>query len=193
MEDAHTNDITQVHDGHLFLAPVEAPISILDIGTGTGTWAMEMADQFPGALVIGTDLSPIQPMWVPPNLQFEVSDCEDDWNFSSQFDLIHMRNMSGAISDWTRLLSQAHRFLKHEGWLDTANFDVWLESNNGALPEDSALARWRSLLAEGISRAGKDPRSARLVRERVEAAGFSSVTEEIFKVCDALREFAGFN
>lgn len=182
--------MTQVHDGRLFLAPIQAPLSILDIGTGTGTWAMEMADQFPGALVIGTDLSPIQPMWVPPNLQFEVSDCEDDWTFSSQFDLIHLRNMSGAITDWPKLLSQAHQFLKHEGWLDTANFHIWLESNNGALPEDSALARWRSLLAEGITRTGKDPHSARLVRERVEAAGFVSVTEDIVKVSDVSAEFA---
>ena len=39
---------------------------VLDIGTGTGVWAMDMADEYrlDGAEVIGTDLSPIQPRLV---------------------------------------------------------------------------------------------------------------------------------
>lgn len=49
--------------GNLHLAPIVDPKTILDIGTGTGIWAMEMADRFPEATVIGTDLSPVQPMW----------------------------------------------------------------------------------------------------------------------------------
>lgn len=38
----------------------DAP-TVLDIGTGTGLWAMDMADRYPGGEVVGTDLSPIQP------------------------------------------------------------------------------------------------------------------------------------
>ena len=49
--------------GNLHFAPLVNPKNILDIGTGTGIWAMEMADQYPDAMVIGTDLSPVQPMW----------------------------------------------------------------------------------------------------------------------------------
>lgn len=46
------------------LAPIgEKPSRILDIGTGTGIWAVEMADEYPGAEIIGTDLSPTQPSW----------------------------------------------------------------------------------------------------------------------------------
>lgn len=29
----------------------------------------DFADEHPGAEVIGTDISPIQPKWVPPNLK----------------------------------------------------------------------------------------------------------------------------
>ena len=48
----------------LFLAPiVEKPSSILDIGTGTGIWAIEMGDDYPDTDIIGTDLSPTQPSW----------------------------------------------------------------------------------------------------------------------------------
>lgn len=47
--------------GHLHLAPLPSPGRILDIGTGSGIWAMQMAEQYPESMVIGTDLSPVQP------------------------------------------------------------------------------------------------------------------------------------
>jgi methylase of polypeptide subunit release factors len=44
-----------LHD-QLYIAPLKDPRRILDIGTGSGIWAVEMADKFPEAEVIGTDL-----------------------------------------------------------------------------------------------------------------------------------------
>lgn len=41
----------------------KAPKNILDVGTGTGMWAIEMADEYPEADIVGTDLSPTQPSW----------------------------------------------------------------------------------------------------------------------------------
>ena len=32
-------------------------------------YSSEFADMFPNASVVGTDLAPIQPSWVPPNLE----------------------------------------------------------------------------------------------------------------------------
>ena len=67
-------------DGELFRAPIPPdPHRVLDFGTGTGIWAMDFADQFPSAEVVGTDLSPIQPMWVQPNCRFYVDDVESEW------------------------------------------------------------------------------------------------------------------
>ena len=59
-------------DERLHIAPITTPRRILDLGTGTGIWAVEIAEKFPNASVIGNDLSAIQPRWVPPNLSFEV-------------------------------------------------------------------------------------------------------------------------
>ena len=52
---------------------------------------MDFADEFPSAAVIGTDLSPIQPSWVPPNAKFVIEDAESDWLYSpaKAFDYIH--------------------------------------------------------------------------------------------------------
>ncbi|KAF9641557.1 Zinc finger MYND-type protein [Lasiodiplodia theobromae] len=41
--------------------------SVLDVGCGTGAWTIAFADAHPDAHVIGTDLSPVQPAFVPPN------------------------------------------------------------------------------------------------------------------------------
>lgn len=37
---------------------------------------MVVGDQYPAANILGMDLSPIQPEWVPPNVQFVVDDVE---------------------------------------------------------------------------------------------------------------------
>jgi len=50
------------------------PRRILEVGTGTGAWALDMAAEFPDAEIIGTDLSPVQPRYVPDNVQFLIED-----------------------------------------------------------------------------------------------------------------------
>ncbi|RDW71024.1 hypothetical protein BP6252_07587 [Coleophoma cylindrospora] len=134
-------------EGRLFLSPVQNPQHVLDVGTGTGIWAMDVADEFPSAHVIATDLSPIQPEWVPPNLDFEISDCESDWDYSAQFDLIHIQNLNGAIANWPRLLEQACASLKPGGWLEVSNMDGPY-SNDGDLPVGSSCAEWSARLYE---------------------------------------------
>jgi hypothetical protein len=57
----------------LHLAPIaEKPQRILDLGTGSGIWAIDRADKFPTAQVTGVDLAAVQPSLVPQNCQFEI-------------------------------------------------------------------------------------------------------------------------
>lgn len=67
----------------LHKSPLKDPTHILDVGTGTGVWAIDVADKYPAAQVIGFDLSPIQPAWVPPNCRFIVDDAELEWMFGA--------------------------------------------------------------------------------------------------------------
>ncbi len=69
--------LTRVFGGKLFFAPLSQtnpPRLILDVATGTGEWAIQMGDCFPQSQIIATDLSPIQPEDVPPNVTFFVED-----------------------------------------------------------------------------------------------------------------------
>ena len=91
--------------------------------TGTGIWAIDFADEHPSAEVIGTDLSPIQPSWVPPNLKFVIDDAEYDWVDSSKFDFIHLRTLGGSIKDIPRLLQQAYQNLAAGGWIEWQEYE----------------------------------------------------------------------
>jgi len=97
----------EVTDGRLFLAPIPpSPKKIIDIGTGTGIWAVEMGDLFPGAEILGLDLSPIQPLWIPPNVKFVIDDVEDEWANGGEWDFAHFRNMALVLRDLQRVVDQ---------------------------------------------------------------------------------------
>jgi hypothetical protein len=67
---------------------------------------------FPNADVVGTDLSAIQPLWLPPNLRFEIDDAEADWTWKrDSFDYIHNRNFVCAIRDWPKLIKQSFEYV----------------------------------------------------------------------------------
>ncbi|KAL4922404.1 S-adenosyl-L-methionine-dependent methyltransferase [Aspergillus aurantiobrunneus] len=181
--DLHSHICNLALGGALYRAPLKSGISkILDLGTGTGAWAIEMADSFPEAIVTGTDLSPIQPTWVPPNCRFEIDDFELQWNFSHPFDFIHMRGIEGSVKDFRRLFKQAHNNLTPGGWFEICDFTVGVFSDDESAEKATNMQRWRDLLIEASEKFGKPFSVAKHYKQWMIDAGFSDVQEEIYKV-----------
>ncbi|KAI9796416.1 MAG: hypothetical protein M1833_006188 [Piccolia ochrophora] len=183
-EDMKHQEMMLITDGQLHMAPIiQNPQRILDVGTGTGIWAMEMADKFPSAAVVGTDLSPVQPKWVPPNLSFEIDDVEAAWTYMpNTFDLIHVRFMFLAVKDFPRMLRQAMIALKPGGYIELSELAVDPRSHDNTLPQDSQILLWIRLLREASTRMGYDMTIAQSFKRLVLDAGFEEVTEDIREV-----------
>ncbi|PYI06762.1 TAM domain methyltransferase [Aspergillus sclerotiicarbonarius CBS 121057] len=169
--------------GDLFRAPIQKPQRILDVGTGTGIWALEMAEDFPNAEILGTDLSPIQPSWAPPNCTFLVDDAESDWAFTKDeaFDYIHARSMGGSIGDWGRLLRQAYDHVKPGGWVECQESETWMQSDDGTCKDAVMVRALQQKLEEGSIKFGKRMNIAPEVRGYMQRAGFVNVTDDIYK------------
>lgn len=114
---------------------------ILDLGTGVGLWAQDIADQSSNTVVTGCDLSPIQPGTVSPNVFFVVDDMEQNFIYDDNtFDLIHIRGLHGSIRDWPRLYTQCFRCLKPGGVLEHAEYSHLFTSQDDSIPREGAIA-----------------------------------------------------
>ncbi|OAP59115.1 hypothetical protein AYL99_06413 [Fonsecaea erecta] len=160
----------------LHLAPVgHGSLRVLDIGFGTGMWAMAMGDKYPQAEIIGVDISASAPEWVPPNTRFEIADIEDEWTFSAPFDYIHCRYMAGAIRDWPQLMRRTFENLKPGAWAEFADLEIDYYSQDGTLTEDDAIPRWIKLATQGMEDLGRTLRPGRRLEGWVRDAGFVNV------------------
>jgi SAM-dependent methyltransferase len=168
----------------LFYAPIEHPTSVIDVGTGTGIWALDMADAWPGAQVLGIDLSPTQPTWVAPNLEFQLFDLEETWDMPLRFDFVHCREMNGfSIKDWPKYFEQAFLSLKPGGWIECQEFDLKISSDDNTIPEESWVLQWQSLWEEGVQKAGMTGRCyPDKMADQMREAGFINVNILPFKM-----------
>ena len=91
--------------------------------------------------------------------------------------------MGGSIADWPRLLKKAYDSLRPGGWIEITEFDAWMSTDDDSLPKDSSIWEWINKLDEGAKMFGKTMNIAKQFKSLVEEAGFESIEETQFKVC----------
>jgi len=172
-------------DGELYLAPIgERPSRILDLGTGTGIWAIDMGDKFEDATVIGVDLSPVQPSWVPPKVKFEIDDIEEEWNFREPFDFIHSRYMAGSIHNWDKYIKQCFDNLKPGAWAEFKDWDARPYTPEGSLElPDNTIKKWHAIAIDACEyKVGASPNPGIFLKQKFAEAGFINIAEKVFEV-----------
>ncbi|ETW85877.1 hypothetical protein HETIRDRAFT_438488 [Heterobasidion irregulare TC 32-1] len=157
-----------VLEGKNYVGPVERVLSpagrgddseelqVLDLGTGGGLWAIDMADEFPHVQVTGVDLAPMQPRLVPPNCTFELCDL-DRYCLpypSNSYDVVHARYMHTGIHNYPLFLHELTRILRPGGVLILIESDLRpIADGKPALsPAKSGIPGWCAL-ADAFRRA----------------------------------------
>ncbi|KAF8851548.1 hypothetical protein BDZ45DRAFT_750574 [Acephala macrosclerotiorum] len=99
--------------GNLRPAPLgDNPQNVLDVGTGTGIWAINFANEHHSARVLGTYLNSMHPASISTNCRFQVADAEEEWNPPNRFDLNHGRSLMPCFKGPRVILRHAFKALK---------------------------------------------------------------------------------
>ena len=170
--------------GKYFLAPIANDVqAVLDIGTGTGIWALDFADKYPSARVIGIDIAVTQPEWVAPNCAFHISDAELDWTFKlNYFDYIHLRDMGHAIHNWKKIVQQCFNHAKPGGWVEFGGVLPEPRSDDNTLDPKSTYKALGDAWVEIDRNIECDPDSAKIFKALFLQQGFKQIKKTVFKI-----------
>ena len=82
------------NDKNILVPLSSSPSVVVDIGTGSGAWAIDVAREYPNTLVVGTDIQSSTQINenVPKNCEFRIESVLDGLKFDdNSIDLVHSR------------------------------------------------------------------------------------------------------
>ncbi|GCE22243.1 class I SAM-dependent methyltransferase [Dictyobacter kobayashii] len=128
--------------------------SILDVGSGTGRWIAEMAQEFPQAHIYGIDTdTPAPHIQFPPQCHFSKSDILKGLPYvDSSFYYVHQRLLVGGIPtyQWPAILQELIRVTQSDGWIEL------LETGNVYHNTGPATKQLQAWWDEGMTTHGFD-------------------------------------
>lgn len=114
-----------------FNSPVEDLLlegtQVLDAGTGSGRWVLEMAADYPESTYIGTDKASMFPTEdIPTNCEFMLANTLNLPFADETFGFVYQRNlmMSYTPADWKNAIIEMSRVTKPGGWIECFEFDL---------------------------------------------------------------------
>ncbi|KAJ4250149.1 hypothetical protein NW762_011960 [Fusarium torreyae] len=167
---------------------LEDDVQVISVESSRKHWSAanlcsDFADKHPNVEVIGTDLSPMQPAWVPPNVKFELEDATGSWTWpDNHFDIIHIRFLIGAIADWGALFKEAFRCCNTDGFIESGEINPTFCCDDGSIENAPALQTWNTLGIEGGKGFGRSFREVENDVGLLRDAGFVDVQSVEYKV-----------
>ncbi len=160
-------------------APVAHPTHILDAACGTGRWAVEMAQSFPEAQVLGVDIHPPEQQYleahgsIPSNYRFQVVNILEPLPFATgTFSYTHMRFMVTALpaAQWPGVVRELTRVTAPGGWVEVVEGDLPIDGG-------PALAQLRTWMMQLVALRGVDGTMGQRIGSFLREAGLAAVME----------------
>jgi ubiquinone/menaquinone biosynthesis C-methylase UbiE len=165
----------------------ERPIQILDIGSGPGTWALNVAHRYPNTQITGIDISEVNVKYANAQVRvelkddrvsFEAMDATKPLDFSdNSFDMVNARAVNGflTLATWQTLMSELIRVVCPGGIVRI------IESDFLGRTTSAAYDRLQDLLLK-VSK--KDPTRISAATPRLrfffERAGFTDLQDRAY-------------
>ena len=116
------------------------------------------------------------PPSAPPNVSFEICDAEDEWDFSTPFDFIHMRAIVTCFRDPRAVFASALKALAPGGYLQLRD-PLFPFLYHDPPPANCALKRWNELILEAGTKLGRKWTNAHNYRQWLQELGYRDVVE----------------
>jgi SAM-dependent methyltransferase len=169
-----------------FSAPLDVPVSrVLDVGSGTGIWGQEMAQQFPLTQVFSVDLEPpavvslsTQAKESLANYHFIQGNILQGLPFPDQsFDFTHQRLLVLALpaATWSPVIRELIRVTRKGGWIELMEIDVIKQG--GPLTEKVI-----GLILEFVRRRGIEVKLVENLGSLLQQEGLKQVTQRFVDI-----------
>lgn len=176
------NALLQV-TGRLTHVPHPTDARVLDLGCGTGIWAIDFAEAFPDSFVVGVDLSSIQPAGHPRNCHFYAPfDFEFPWAKLGEesWDVIRLQMCGGSVVNWPSLYRRVSAHLRPDAWFEQVDIDFEPRCEVRAL-DGSALYNWYHNLRQATSDAARPiSHQFHAIIDHLQNAGFTDIKHKHF-------------
>lgn len=173
-----------------YAAPLQQPGDILDVGSGTGRWAKEMALAFPNAKVVALDIKEPQVAdeheatfagsdLHPANYRFVRANILEGLPFpDAAFDFVHQRLLFFAIPTdrWQFVVNELMRVTRPGGWVEI------VEGHYGYEPMGPAAQQISDAMLPAMLQRGIDPRRSAELEQFLRDAGLQQVQQRTVKL-----------
>ncbi|WRT70664.1 uncharacterized protein IL334_007662 [Kwoniella shivajii] len=159
----YIHDVYKYHAGNI---PAEvaaflnngARREILDVGCGTGKWALEMIEAYPNIIVTGVDLAHPPITVFPENFKFEIHDVTKGQEYADNtFDVVHVRDIHAGMPDYHTMLTECVRVLRPSGYLLVKEIEWIPRLPNGGNAEERFPAICQESFRDALIERSLDP------------------------------------